>query len=342
MTDTGLEVGLHVLYIFYIWIIEAQFSFPKPCEYIWMFLHTRNINSTFLCMSCSVWESNQIKITSLQSSCSSNDLDLTVPSQRHESMADRLIYLCQMGLDQNCCFCSQNRCCHKFWHLHGELKCSRLTSCRQIGGQKMAGMQESMTKSQPDLLSTMMKVFNMFQINLQGYLSGNVWTLWKCDGWTERQVNSRMNGRTSQFPCQWRIWHQVYLLTPVRLWFFTQSLSNYYSEKCWSLLGADMMESCVELHNCMFLKMWPEQKGVWLLWHLQIQFVLQISLNYDPDCLTNDKSALVQPSLSLVLSLKPLSKPVTDGFTDGCNATKPLQVKCCHLLQFHPCWLINW
>ena len=54
------------------------------------------------------------------------------------------------------------------------------------------------------------------------------------------------------------------------------------------------------------------------------KFVLQISLNYDPDCLTNDKSALVQPSLSLVLGVKPLSKPVTDGFTDGCNATKPL------------------
>ena len=97
MTDTGLEVGLHVMYIFYIWIIEAHFSFPKPCEYIWMFLHTRNINSTFLCMSCFVWESNHIKIKSLQSSCCSNDLDLTAPSQRHESMVDRLIYLVRNG-----------------------------------------------------------------------------------------------------------------------------------------------------------------------------------------------------------------------------------------------------
>ena len=97
MTDTGLEVGVHVLYISYIWIIEAHFSFPKPCEYIWTFLHTRNINSTFFCRSCFVWESNHIKIKSLQSSCCSNDLDLTVPSQRQESMADRLIYLVRNG-----------------------------------------------------------------------------------------------------------------------------------------------------------------------------------------------------------------------------------------------------
>ena len=48
-------------------------------------------------MSCFVWESNHIKIKSLQSSCCSNDLDLTVPSQRHESMADRLIYLVRNG-----------------------------------------------------------------------------------------------------------------------------------------------------------------------------------------------------------------------------------------------------
>ena len=204
--------------------------------------------------------------------------------------------------------------------------CSRLAWCRQIGGQKMAGMQQSMTKSQPDLLSTVMNVFNMFQINPLGYLSGNVWTLWKCDGWIDRQVNSQMDGRTSQFPCQWRIWHQVYLPTPVRLWFFTQSPSNHYSEKCWSLLGADMMESCVKLLNCMSLKMWPEQR-VCDFYDISKfvffkKFVLQISLNYDPDCLTNDKSALVQPRLLLVLSVKPLSKPVTDGFTDGCNATK--------------------
>ena len=43
--------------------------------------------------------------------------------------------------------------------------CSRLTSCRQIEGQEIARMQQSMTKSQPDLVSTMMNVFNRFQIN---------------------------------------------------------------------------------------------------------------------------------------------------------------------------------
>ena len=209
----------------------------------------------------------------------------------------------------------------------------------------MAGMQHSMTKSQPDLLSTMMNVFNVFQINPLGYLSGNVWTSWTCDGWTYRQVNSRMNG-TGQFLCQWRIWHHVYLPTPVWLWFFSQSPSTYYSEKCWSLLGTDMMESCVKLLNCMSLKMWREQKvcDFYDIFKFVLfkESVLQISLNYDSDCLTNDKSALVQPSLLLVLGVKPLSKPVTDGFTDGCNATKPLQVKCLHQLQFHPCWLINW
>ena len=88
-----------------------------------------------------------------------------------------------------------------------------------------------MIKSQPDLLSTMMNVFNTFQINPLGYLSGNVWTPWRFNRWTDRPVNSRMNGWTSQFVCQWPIWHQVYLPTPVRLWFFTQSPSNYYSEK---------------------------------------------------------------------------------------------------------------
>ena len=138
--------------------------------------------------------------------------------------------------------------------------CSRLTSCRQIGGQKMAGMQQSTTKGQPDLLSTMMNVFNKFEINPWGYLSRNVWTPWKCDGWIDRRINSRMNGQTSQFLCQWRIWHHVYLPIPVRLWFFTQSQSNYYSEKRWSLRGADMMESCVKLLNCVSLNMWPEQR----------------------------------------------------------------------------------
>ena len=123
--------------------------------------------------------------------------------------------------------------------------CRRLTSCRQIRGQKVAGMQQSMTKSQPDLLSTMRNVFNKFEINPLGYLSGNVWTPWEFDGWTDRWVNSRMNGRTNQFICQWRMWHEVYLPTRVRLWFFTQSPSNYYSEKCWFLHGADVVESCV-------------------------------------------------------------------------------------------------
>ena len=102
-----------------------------------------------------------------------------------------------------------------------------------------------------------------------------------------------------------------------------------------------MVKSCVKLLNCMSLKC-GLNKGYVIFSDifksvLSEKFVLQISLNCDPDFLTNDKSALVQPSLSLVLGVKPLSKSVTDGFTDGCNTTKLLQVKCCHQLQFHPC-----
>ena len=206
----------------------------------------------------------------------------------------------------------------------------------------MAGMQQSMTKSQPDLLCTMMNVFNMFQINPLGYLSGNVWTLWKCDGWTDRQVNSRMNGRTSQFPCQWRIWHQVYLPTPVLYPITIKLLFREVLVSPWSRNDGILCE-ITQLHAIKNVA-WTKVCDFYDIFKFVLfkKFVLQISLNYDPDCLTNDKSALVQPSLSLVLSVKPLSKPVTDGFTDGCNATKPLQVKSCHQLQFHPCWLINW
>ena len=100
-----------------------------------------------------------------------------------------------------------------------------------------------------------------------------------------------------------------------------------------------------EITQLHVIKMWPEQRvcdfSDIFKFVLFKKFVLQISLNCDPDFLTNDKSAMVQ-SLSLVLGVKPLSKSVTDGFTDGCNATKFLQVKWCHQLQFHPCWLINW
>ena len=110
----------------------------------------------------------------------------------------------------------------------------------------------------------------------------------------------------------------------------------------WSRYGGILCE-ITQLH---VIKMWPEQRvcdfSDIFKFVLFKKFVLQISLNCVPDFLTNDKSALVQPSLSFVLGVKPLSKPVTDGYTDGCNTTKLLQVQCCHQLQFHPCWLINW
>ena len=135
--------------------------------------------------------------------------------------------------------------------------CSRLTSCRQSESQEI-----SESKSQQDLVSTMMNVFNKFDINPLGCLNGNVWIPWKCDGWTYRWMNIRMNGWTSPFLSQWRIWHQVHLSSPGQIMFPYQSPSNCCSEKCWSVRGTDMMTSCVKLLNCMSLKMWPEQKGV--------------------------------------------------------------------------------
>ena len=146
----------------------------------------------------------------------------------------------------------------------------------------------------------------------------------------------------------------------VRLWFVTQSPSNHCSERCWSHCGTDMMAFSVKILNCLSLKMWPGQ------WRRDLSdifkcvlfkmSVLPISLNYDPDCPISDKSALVQPSLSIVLGFKPLSKPVMVDFTDACNATKTLQVVIsCNscmgmiftqdylfMIYIHPCWLINW
>ena len=48
-----------------------------------------------------------------------------------------------------------------------------------------------------DLVSTMMNVFNKFEINSLSCLSGNVWTLWKCSRWTkwmDGQAHSYANG----------------------------------------------------------------------------------------------------------------------------------------------------
>ena len=118
----------------------------------------------------------------------------------------------------------------------------------------------------------------------------------------------------------------------------TQRSVGFSMEQIWWNLVCEI----TQLH---VIKMRPEQRvcdfSDIFKFVLFKKFVLQISLNCDPDFLTNDKSALVQ-SLSRLLGVKPWSKSVTDGFTDGCNATKLLQVKCCYQLQFHPCWLINW
>ena len=57
----------------------------------------------------------------------------------------------------------------------------------------------------------------------------------------------------------------------------------------------DILCEITQLH---VIKMWPEQKGVIFLTSSNaffLKFVHQIPLNYDPDCLINDKSALVQP-----------------------------------------------
>ena len=105
------------------WINEAHFSFPKTCEYIWTFLHTWNIKTSCVCMSWFVWESNQMKIKSLQWSCCSNYLDLTVPSRRHESMGDRLIYLVRKGTWPELLFLlAEPMLSHVLTSLQGEFK----------------------------------------------------------------------------------------------------------------------------------------------------------------------------------------------------------------------------
>ena len=94
------------------WCIEAHFSFLKTCKYIWMFIHTGNINSTFfmhvlLCVRILLYK----YYLALQWAW----------RPRHDDRNPWQITpfsWCEMGLVQNkfCCFCSQNRCCHRSWH----------------------------------------------------------------------------------------------------------------------------------------------------------------------------------------------------------------------------------
>ena len=68
---------------------------------------------------------------------------------------------------------------------------------QQIDLMEIAGLQQSMTKCRPDLVSTMMNVFNKFEINSMSCLSGNVWTPWKCNRWTkwmDKRAHSYANG----------------------------------------------------------------------------------------------------------------------------------------------------
>ena len=56
-------------------------------------------------------------------------------------------------------------------------------------GPEMAGMQQSMTKSQLGLESSMMNISIKFGINSQDWLSGNVWKPRKFDGWTDGRMD---------------------------------------------------------------------------------------------------------------------------------------------------------
>ena len=159
------------------------------------------------------------------------------------------------------------------------------------------------------------------------------------DGWTaewmDGQANSYANGVYDiKYICQPG---SDYGSLPNHHQIITQRSAGLSMEQIWWNLVWNCSTAC---------QMWPEQRvcdfSDIFKFVLFKKFVLQISLNCVPDFLTNDKSAFVQPSLSLVLGVKPLSKSVTDGYNDGCNTTKLLQVQCCHQLQFHPCWLINW
>ena len=65
----------------------------------------------------------------------------------------------------------------------------------------MTGVRQGKIQIQQVLVSTKMNVFNKFKINPLGFLSGNVWPPWKCDGWTDRQMTIRMNGQKNPFLC---------------------------------------------------------------------------------------------------------------------------------------------
>ena len=125
-------------------------------------------------------------------------------------------------------------------------------------------------QSQPDLVSTMLNVFNKFEVNPLVCLSGDVWTPWKCNRWTDRRMDIRMNGRTSPFLRQWRIWHQVYLSSPGQIivrYPITIKLSlRKVLVPPWSRYDDNVFEIINNLA-------WTN--GVWFCRHLQIRFCLK-------------------------------------------------------------------
>ena len=61
-----------------------------------------------------------------------------------------------------------------------------------------------------------------------------------------------------------------------RLWLrsVTQSLSSYYSKKCWPLCGADIMAACMELFKSMSSIMWSGQNGCYFSEDMHFLFAI--------------------------------------------------------------------
>ena len=99
------------------------YPFRKRVNIFERFYTSEILIQPFLCMSCFVWKSNHIKVKSLQWSCCSNYLDLTVESRRHQSMADRRIYLVRKGTWPELLFLlAEPMLSHVLTFLQGEFK----------------------------------------------------------------------------------------------------------------------------------------------------------------------------------------------------------------------------
>ena len=193
-----------------------------------------------------------------------------------------------------------------------------------------------------------MNVFNKFEINPLGCLSENVWTPLKCNRWTDRQMNIRMDGSTSPFLRQWHIWHQVYLSSPgqimIRYSITIKLLPREVLISPWSRYDGSMCE-ITQLH-AIYKVAWTKGCDFFSTYSnafLVKKFVLQISLNYDPGCPMNSKLALVQV-MTLPMHVAPPSFCRLSVVT-SCNFCISMVITQDYLftIYIHLCWsIIKW